>query len=79
MTADKPLMVLIPGMDGTGMLFYRQTPLLAERFTVVAHRLRDDTDGMETLVAGLLTRLDDLAPDGEPALLVGESFGGAGG
>lgn len=60
MTNDKRLVVLIPGMDGTGLLFYRQAPLLAPRFTVVTHRLRDDTDGMDTLVAGLLARHDDL-------------------
>ena len=77
MATDKRLVVLIPGMDGTGLLFYRQVPLLAQRFTVVAHRLRDDTDRMETLVAGLLERLDALAPAGERALLIGESFGGA--
>ena len=77
MTADKPLMVLIPGMDGTGLLFYRQMPLLAPRFNVVPHRLRDDRDRMESLVSDLLARLDQLAPAGEPAILVGESFGGA--
>lgn len=77
MTTDKRLVVLIPGMDGTGLLFYRQAPLLARRFTVVTHRLRDDTDRMDALVVDLLARLDDLAPDGEAALLVGESFGGA--
>jgi 3-oxoadipate enol-lactonase len=77
MTLEKPLMVLIPGMDGTGLLFYRQAPLLAPRFNVVAHRLRDDRDRMEGLVSDLLARLDDLAPSGEPAILVGESFGGA--
>jgi len=77
MTGDKPLMVLIPGMDGTGELFYRQRPLLVPRFNVVAHRLRDDRDRMESLVSDLLARLDELAPAGEPAILVGESFGGA--
>jgi pimeloyl-ACP methyl ester carboxylesterase len=70
-------MVLIPGMDGTGELFYRQRPLLVPRFNVVAHRLRDDRDRMESLVSDLLARLDELAPAGEPAILVGESFGGA--
>lgn len=77
MTTAKRLVLLLPGMDGTGLLFFRQAPLLAPRFNVVAHRLRDDTDRMDTLVAGLLARLDELAPDGEPALLIGESFGGA--
>lgn len=77
MTVRKPLMFLIPGMDGTGLLFYRQAPLLASRFNVVAHRLRDDRDRMEGLVDDLRARLDDLAPAAEPAFLVGESFGGA--
>jgi 3-oxoadipate enol-lactonase len=77
MTAKKPLMVLIPGMDGTGLLFYRQAPLLAPRFDVVAHRLRDERDRMEDLVDDLRARLDDLTPGREPAFLVGESFGGA--
>jgi len=76
MTAEKPLMVLIPGMDGTGLLFYRQAPLLAPRFDVVTHRLRDDRDRMDGLVDDLLVRLNEVSPRAE-AILVGESFGGA--
>jgi pimeloyl-ACP methyl ester carboxylesterase len=75
--ADKPLAVLIPGMDGTGLLFYRQIPFLARRFRVVTHRLDDERTRMEDLVSDLARRLDELDPDGQPALLVGESFGGA--
>jgi pimeloyl-ACP methyl ester carboxylesterase len=63
-------------MDGTGLLFYRQAPLLAPRFDVVAHRLRDDRDRMEHLVDDLRARLDELAPT-KPVILIGESFGGA--
>jgi 3-oxoadipate enol-lactonase len=77
MAVEKPLMVLIPGMDGTGLLFYRQVPLLAPRFHVVTHRLRDDSDRMDNLVEDLLARLNEVAPSGTPAILVGESFGGA--
>jgi pimeloyl-ACP methyl ester carboxylesterase len=77
MTNEKPLMVLIPGMDGTGLLFYRQAPLLTPRFNVVTHRLSDDRDRMERLVDDLLVRLTEVAPPGAQALLVGESFGGA--
>ena len=40
------LLVLVPGMDGTGQLFYRQVPLLARSFryaTVrIAQRCGDD-------------------------------------
>ena len=31
-----PLLIYLPGMEGSGRLFYKQEPSLAERFTVVA-------------------------------------------
>ena len=71
-----PPLVFVPGMDGTGELFYKQVPRLAHRFRVATYRLRDDPPDMATLVADL-ARVIDAVADGEPALLVGESFGGA--
>ncbi|MGZ8376069.1 MAG: alpha/beta fold hydrolase [Gemmatirosa sp.] len=71
-----PPLVYVPGMDGTGLLFYRQVPLLTHRFRVVTYALRDEATHMETLVDDLARILADVAPDGEPAVLVGESFGG---
>jgi len=74
---DGPPVVLVPGMDGTGRLFYRQTPLLARSYRVATYALRDDATRMETLVADLASVIDSVAPAGRPAIVVGESFGGA--
>lgn len=63
-------------MDGTGELFYKQVPGLSRRFRVATYRLRDDPPDMATLVADL-ARVIDIVAEGEPAVLVGESFGGA--
>jgi len=70
-------LVLVPGLDGTGLLFYRQVPFLERRFQVATHRLRDDATRIEELVADLHLRVEVVAPGGEPVTLVGESFGGA--
>lgn len=68
--------VLVPGLDGTGLLFYRQVPLLARRHRVVTFRLRDAAESMDRLVADLSAVLDRTAGN-RPVTLVGESFGGA--
>lgn len=72
----RPL-VLVPGMDGTGLLFYRQVPLLARRFRVATYRLRDGAASMDALVDDLADVVARVSPDGTPAVIVGESFGGA--
>jgi pimeloyl-ACP methyl ester carboxylesterase len=64
-------------MDGTGELFYRQVPRLSRRFRVATYALRDAAADMDTLVADLARVIAAVAPDGEPAVLVAESFGGA--
>lgn len=74
---DGPPLIYIPGMDGTGLLFYRQARLLAHRFRVITFRLRDEARDMETLVADVAAHLVRAVPDGTPAIVVGESFGGA--
>lgn len=82
---DGPPLVYVPGMDGTGLLFYRQAPALSRRFRVASYRLRDEATTMDTLVADLhavvravvRAAAPDGAQDGAPAVLVGESFGGA--
>ena len=43
----KDHLVLVPGIDGTGKLFYRQIPGLEERFTVTAIGLRDEAQTMD--------------------------------
>ena len=73
-------LILVPGLDGTALLFYRQTPILSRRFHVEAFPLPDESAcTMETLVAALKDTVDRLARErGENrVLLCGESFGGA--
>lgn len=72
----RPL-VYVPGMDGTGLLFYRQVPSLSRTYDVVTTPLRDDARSMDELVDDLLRTVRAAAPSGEPVVLVGESFGGA--
>ena len=70
-------LVLVPGMDGTGQLFYRQVPLLARSFRVATYALRSDAKSMETLITDLERVIAAVAPDTGRAVVVGESFGGA--
>ena len=76
MSGERPALVMVPGLDGTALLFYRQVPLLADRFNVVTFPLPDDPSAtMDDLVAELHALVTQLAPGG--AILCGESFGGA--
>jgi 3-oxoadipate enol-lactonase len=71
-----PPIILVPGIDGTALLFYRQQPLLARSFDVVAFPLPDDPDlTMGDLVADLHRLITEVSDQG--AILLGESFGGA--
>jgi pimeloyl-ACP methyl ester carboxylesterase len=70
-------LVLVPGMDGTGQLFYRQVPSLARTFRTATYALRSHARSMDTLVDDLGHVIDTVAPDTRRALVVGESFGGA--
>lgn len=70
-------MVLVPGLDGTGQLFYRQTPLLARTYRVATYALREDATKMSVLVDDLARVVDEVAPNTGRAIIVGESFGGA--
>ena len=69
-------LVLVPGLDGTGLLYYRQVPLLERRYQVTTHRLRDTAVAIGELVAELDARVNAVA-SGARVTLVGESFGGA--
>ena len=74
---EGPPLVLVPGMDGTGRLFYRQVPLLARSYRVATYHLRDEAASMDLLVADLAGVIGSVAGPGRPAIVVGESFGGA--
>ena len=67
--------MLVPGIDGTGLLFYRQVPLLERRYAVTTTRLRDEVRAMDELVADLHLSVE--ASSNGPVTLLGESFGGA--
>ncbi|HUQ88627.1 MAG TPA: alpha/beta fold hydrolase [Vicinamibacterales bacterium] len=73
----KEHLLLVPGIDGTGKLFYRQIPSLERNFTVTAMRLRDDALTMDDLVADLHAEVERVSADGGRVSLLGESFGGA--
>lgn len=70
-------LVLVPGLDGTGLMFYRQVPLLSRSHSVTTVRLRDSATHMDDLVADLHETVSAAAPEGTKVILVGESFGGA--
>jgi pimeloyl-ACP methyl ester carboxylesterase len=70
-------LILVPGIDGTGKLFYRQIPSLERDFAVTTTRLRDDASTMTDLVADLHHAVTRAAGDSQRVTLLGESFGGA--
>jgi pimeloyl-ACP methyl ester carboxylesterase len=70
-------LVLVPGMDGTGELFYRQLPLLERAYRVATYALRDNAAHMDDLLGDLSDVVDTVAGPTGDAIVVGESFGGA--
>ena len=69
--------VLVPGMNGTGELFYRQVPRLERSYRVATYSLREDAESLDLLAADLAHVVDVVAPIERRAIIVGESFGGA--
>jgi pimeloyl-ACP methyl ester carboxylesterase len=74
---EGPAVVLVPGMNGTGELFYRQVPRLQRSYRVATYALRDDAESLDLLAADLAQVIDTVAPVERRAIVVGESFGGA--
>lgn len=71
-----PTVFLVPGIDGTADLFYRQIPLLAKQFNVVAFPLPNKRmASMDDLVSDFAELIRETSPG--PVILCGESFGGA--
>lgn len=69
--------VLVPGLDGTGLLFYRQIPLIARSYRVASYALRDTATTMEALIGDLREIVEAVASEDGRAIVIGESFGGA--
>ncbi|UCG76411.1 MAG: alpha/beta fold hydrolase [Gemmatimonadota bacterium] len=74
---EGPPFVYVPGMDGTGLLFYRQIPSLAGAYRIATYTLRDVATHMAELVDDLEAVVTELSPGGGPVTVFGESFGGA--
>jgi len=70
-----PLLVFIPGLDGTGELFFKQKPHLVGSYRVVSVHQRDrgefTYDDLTDDVAAIIRELGE-----ERAIILGESFGG---
>lgn len=73
----KDHLVLVPGIDGTGKLFYRQIPGLERDYHVTTTSHRDTARTMDDLIADLHDTIVRVSGKGRPVTLVGESFGGA--
>ena len=70
-----PLLVFIPGLDGTGELFFKQKPDLVGSYRVVTVHLCDHGDfTYEDLTGDVATIIRELGE--EKAIILGESFGG---
>jgi pimeloyl-ACP methyl ester carboxylesterase len=71
----KPLALLIPGLDGTGEMFYRQIAALSSSHRVLAWKF-SERSGFD--FRDLVEELGDGTAGEEPGsiLVVGESFGG---
>ncbi|MGL5080935.1 MAG: alpha/beta fold hydrolase [Microcoleaceae cyanobacterium] len=76
---ELPLFVYLPGMDGTGELFYTQTPKLASRVDIRCLRIPpNDRSDWSALVAGTirLIKAELNQRENSQVYLCGESFGG---
>jgi pimeloyl-ACP methyl ester carboxylesterase len=70
-----PLLIYLPGMEGTARLFYKQEPSLSKSFTVVALPSRHVAPfNYEDHISDLLTVFEK--EHAENATIVAESFGG---
>ncbi|MGH9410625.1 MAG: alpha/beta fold hydrolase [Vicinamibacterales bacterium] len=74
---EGPPVILVPGLNGTGDLFYRQVPPLRRAFRVATYSLRHQADHFDELVADLAQIVEIVAPADRRATIIGESFGGA--
>ena len=74
---EGPPFVYVPGMDGTGLLFYRQIPELSREYRVATYTLRGLATHMQALVEDLARVVAQASPSGRKVVVFGESFGGA--
>ena len=71
-----PLLIFISGLDGTGQLFFKQSPALSRSFRVVTFRSRERGNfTYEDLADDVAAIIKDLGD--KRATIVAESFGGS--
>lgn len=75
-TGEGDALVLVPGMNGSAELFYRQVPYLERCFRVATYTLRDDARSHDVLADDLASVIERVAPSQRRAIVAGESFGG---
>ena len=75
---QKPLLVYVPGMDGSGVLIQPQLQSLKAHFEVWGVEIdpQDDRCSWDNLIEALQHRLQKLNPHRRCLYLCGESFGG---
>jgi pimeloyl-ACP methyl ester carboxylesterase len=73
---DKPLLLLLPGLDGTGQLFVSQVQALARDFDVRCLTIPPDNRQDWPALAQAVIRLMQEAGGDRPIYVCGESFGG---
>ncbi len=76
----RPILVFVPGIDGTALMLYRQMPILSRQFQVIPFPLPNDARcTMQSLVNDLRLLIEDVLKHSPHSrvLLCGESFGGA--
>ena len=73
---DGPRLLYLPGLDGTGRLFHRQTDLGKSYRVLCQSYAHDKKTTYEALAEEAVSRLRDDGAD-RPAVVVAESFGGA--
>jgi pimeloyl-ACP methyl ester carboxylesterase len=74
--ASRPVILYLPGLDGTGRLLYRQRPLHDGYRLVCASYPQDRFADYEEM-AGSAERELEAVGEGRPAAVLAESFGGA--
>ncbi|EIE25026.1 alpha/beta-hydrolase [Coccomyxa subellipsoidea C-169] len=75
-----PLMVYLPGIDGTGLAASRQFPFLVDAFDLHALSIpgadRTPFEGLISLIEEYMDLVVSQSPPERPVYLLGESFGG---
>lgn len=74
--ASKPLMLVLPGLDGSGITAWTQFPELAREYDVRALKIpADDRTSYDDLIGSCAQQIFDARPTYDEIYLLGESMG----